>query len=121
MVRANYDNHEKGIDATYDYLNRFFSNLLQGGNNVLRNRDMLVPTVTENKAQIKRNGPGNTAGSVESAVLAHLERYPDATQAEAADAVGRSRRTVQGAISSLKEKGLVEREGSKKTGKWVVK
>jgi ATP-dependent DNA helicase RecG len=46
---------------------------------------------------------------------------PDATQIETAKAINRSRRSVQEAFSSLKEKGLIEREGSKKTGRWIVK
>jgi len=42
LVRANYNNRKKDIFSTTEYLDRFFSNLLLGENNVLRNRDMLV-------------------------------------------------------------------------------
>ena len=42
LVRANYNNHIKGIHATFEYLNRFFGNLLLGENNVLQNRELLV-------------------------------------------------------------------------------
>jgi len=59
--------------------------------------------------------------SVETSVLAFLKGHPGATQNETADAVGRSRRIVQVTISSLKDRGLIERSGSKKTGEWTVK
>ena len=40
LVRANYNNLQKGIRATTDFLERFFRNLLLGENNQLLNREM---------------------------------------------------------------------------------
>jgi ATP-dependent DNA helicase RecG len=60
-----------------------------------------------------------TAAEVD--VLIYLKRHPNATQIETANATGRSRRAVQDAVSSLKKRGSVERIGSRKTGRWVVK
>ena len=71
----------------------------------------------QNKAQIKRNDDL----SDEEAVLKHLEMYPNSTQSAAASAIGRSKRTVQTVMAVLKEKGLIARDGSKKTGAWLVK
>jgi len=123
LVRANYDDIRKGIHSTDEYLNRFFGNLLLGQNNILKSREMhvkyLVENKAQNKAQIKRKGPDLTP--IETAVLEYLDGRPDATQVEIGDAINKSRRSVQEAISSLKEKGLIERDGSKKTGKWIVK
>ena len=42
LVRANYQNVQKGIMRNTEYLNRFFRNLLLGENNELRNRYMVV-------------------------------------------------------------------------------
>lgn len=42
MVRANYQNIQKGIKREPVYLERFFRNLLIGENNELRNRFMVV-------------------------------------------------------------------------------
>jgi len=42
LVRANYDNFPCNIHATYEYLNRFFGNLLLGENHPLQNRDLQV-------------------------------------------------------------------------------
>jgi len=124
LVRANYNDLEKGVRSTNEYLNRFFGNLLLGEKNVLKNREMLVvPDSTENKAQNKAQIKRKDSGlrPIESAVMEYLKGRPDATQIETADAVDRSRRSVQEAITSLKEKGVIKREGSKKTGKWIVK
>ena len=42
LVRAYYQNVQKGIMRNSEYLERFFRNLLLGENNVLRNRYMVV-------------------------------------------------------------------------------
>ena len=42
LVRANYQNIQKGIMRDSEYLKRFFRNLLLGENNELRNRYMIV-------------------------------------------------------------------------------
>ncbi|MCX4290996.1 MAG: hypothetical protein OSJ36_04320 [Odoribacter sp.] len=47
LVRANYQNVQKGIMRNSEYLERFFRNLLWGETNELRNRYMLVNTQEE--------------------------------------------------------------------------
>ncbi|MCL2712559.1 MAG: Fic family protein [Methanomassiliicoccaceae archaeon] len=42
LVRANYTDLKNGIHSTYEYLDRFFGNLLFGEKNVLRNRDIHI-------------------------------------------------------------------------------
>ena len=42
LVRADYTDPDNGIHPTYEYLDRFFGNLLLGEKNVLRNRDMHI-------------------------------------------------------------------------------
>ncbi|MCL2607164.1 MAG: Fic family protein [Methanomassiliicoccaceae archaeon] len=44
LVRANYTDLKNGIHSTYEYLNRFFGNLILNENNVLKNRDLLIGT-----------------------------------------------------------------------------
>ncbi len=43
-----------------------------------------------------------------------------ATQKELAAAIGKSERTVRRLIVSMQEKGLIEREGSRRNGKWII-
>lgn len=47
LVRANYQNVQKGVMRNSEYLERFFRNLLLGENNELRNRYMVVNTPEE--------------------------------------------------------------------------
>lgn len=46
LVRSNYQNVQKGVSRTNEFLERFFRNLLMGENNELRNREMLIGIVT---------------------------------------------------------------------------
>jgi ATP-dependent DNA helicase RecG len=56
----------------------------------------------------------------EIAILEFLKEHPFASQEDIAEAVGKSLRTTQAAIRSLKGKGLLAREGSRKNGRWIV-
>lgn len=42
------------------------------------------------------------------------------TKSEMATRIGKSEKTVQRIISSLMKKGVIEREGSNRTGHWKV-
>ena len=42
LVRANYKNSTLDVDYDYSYLEKFFQNLLTGGNNELKNRFMMI-------------------------------------------------------------------------------
>lgn len=47
LVRANYQNLEKDIPYTMNYLNKFFGNLLLEENNVLDNREMIIKNLSD--------------------------------------------------------------------------
>ena len=53
-------------------------------------------------------------------VIAVLSENGDITQTELAIKLGSSRRTIQRIIEELKDSGELKREGSRKSGKWVV-
>jgi len=44
LVRANYNDYAHNIYSTFEFLNKFFYNLLLGEKNILKNREMLVYT-----------------------------------------------------------------------------
>ncbi len=75
LVRANYQNVQKGIIRNSEYLERFFRNLLLGENNELRNRYMVVNApkelVTE-QAQHNRASTEQPTVQVTEQVLALL-------------------------------------------------
>ena len=48
LVRSNYGNIPKGIYPVFDYLIRFFENLLQNKNNELKNSELYVKELFEN-------------------------------------------------------------------------
>jgi ATP-dependent DNA helicase RecG len=56
----------------------------------------------------------------EKAILDYVRDNSTAKQAEIAVAVGKSLRAVKAAMASLREKGLLLREGARKSGKWVA-
>jgi len=64
---------------------------------------------------------GVCCSSDEIAVINILQHNPSVLQQEIADTLGKSIRTIQMIITKLKNKGLVEHEGSRKKGKWAVK
>jgi Fic family protein len=56
----------------------------------------------------------------ESAVLHFLQSSPAATYDDVAAALGKTSKTAQRIIQSLKDKKLIERIGSKKAGSWKI-
>ena len=73
------------------------------------------------KVQIKSNDCTINCTLSERAILEYLKEKPNATQSEVAAIVGKSLRSVKTEIAALKAKGLLEREGARKSGRWVVK
>jgi fido (protein-threonine AMPylation protein) len=55
LVRANYNNFQKKIYATKEFLLRFFGNLLLGENNILKNRELIVDLDNEDSVQSAKN------------------------------------------------------------------
>ena len=56
----------------------------------------------------------------EKAIMEYLHENPKATQTAVAAAVGKSLRTVKTDMSAMREKGLIEREGARRNGRWIV-
>lgn len=61
-----------------------------------------------------------TLNGTEMLVLAILKQKPDSSRQEIADQISKTVRTVQRALDSLREKGYIERVGSKRDGVWKV-
>ena len=54
-------------------------------------------------------------------VLQRIEEEPMITQVKLMEEFGLTRKQVQKMIKDLREAGLLERQGSNRAGKWVVK
>ncbi len=60
LVRANYNNFEKGIHETCDYLEKFLENLLLGKEHILSNRALHInakPDIQDSKPDIQDSKP----------------------------------------------------------------
>lgn len=122
LVRANYKNHTKGIHATYEFLLRFFGNLLLDENNTLQNREMHIHYYDTLKSQ---NDPVKATidpvnDPVKVNILQQLQQKPNANYTELAENTGYSKATIKRHIQELKRLGLIQRIGSDKTGYWKI-
>ncbi len=61
-----------------------------------------------------------TLNGTEMMVLAILKQKPDSSRDEIADKISKTSRTVQRALDSLREKGYIQRVGSKQTPTWKI-
>ena len=59
--------------------------------------------------------------SLEETVLSAMRENSHITQAQLSKKLNRSDRQIRRVIKELREKGIIERIGSRKSGKWVVK
>ena len=118
LVRANYNDHKKGVFSTIEYLNRFLGNLLLDEKNILRNREMLIGA-SGNK-HTKDDTVNDTVKSQKDTVFLLIGGEPSITAAEIAKRTGLGIATVKREIKRLKECGAIKRIGSDKTGCWEV-
>ena len=126
LVRANYNNIQKGIHSTTKFLEMFFSNLLLDTHYELKNRYMHIEYVDENASQsAKTETPKCQIDTLkctleELAVLDLIKKNPSVKQAELAEQTGKSVRSIKRIIDSLKEKQYIRRVDGKRYGKWEV-
>ena len=104
LVRANYQNLDKDIYYTYEYLNKFFGNLLLGENNLLDNREMQIKSNVESKEKIMR----------------FISENPQITTNQLAELANLSIAGVEKNLRQLKEQNLIRRVGPDKGGHWEV-
>ena len=127
LVRANYNDLKNNIHATTEFLDLFFENLILESKNDLKNRFMhvLYSETSEKKKddedELKGNNCTLNCTLNELAVLKAIKKNPTITQKSLAEIIGKSERTVKMITAALKEKGILIRTGSKKSGKWEIK
>ena len=126
LVRANYNNLQKGVHSTTRFLEMFFGNLLLDTDYDLKNRIMHVDYVEPNDSQSANTEiPKCQFGTLdctleELALLELIAKNPSAKQQELADASGKSLRTIKRLMKSLQDKNYIRRESGKRYGKWDV-
>ena len=85
LVRANYQNLQKGIYKETIHLERFFRNLLMGEENKLSNRTMLADELQSATAEVSKSQNDTLDGTLncnldELALLRFVKENPNATQ-----------------------------------------
>lgn len=117
LVRANYQNLDKDIPYTMEYLNKFFGNLLLGESNILDSKEMQIPGKTTQKTTQKTE---KTTQKTTRKILEVLKDNPQATRKELAELVGITADGIKWNIEKLKKAGKLRRIGPDKGGKWEV-
>lgn len=126
LVRANYNDLQKGIHSTTKLLELFFGNLLLGANHELKNRYMHVDYVDKTESQSAKNtSPKCQIDTLdctleEFAVLESIKKNPSVKQTELAEQTGKSIRSIKRIVDSLKEKQYICRVDGKRYGKWEI-
>ena len=126
LVRANYNDLQKGVHSTTKFLELFFSNLLLGTNHELKNRYMHVDFADENISQSINPKVSKCQFDTldctleELAVLELVAKNPSIKQQEIAEQTGKSIATIKRIMKSLQDKNYIRRESGKRYGKWEV-
>ena len=126
LVRANYNNLQKGVHSTTKFLELFFSNLLLGTNHELKNRYMHIDFADESALQSINSKVSKYQFDTldctleELAVLELVAKNPAIKQQEIAEQTGKSIATIKRIMKSLQDKNYIRRESGKRYGKWEV-
>lgn len=111
LVRANYNNINKGIFEDRSYLIKFLRNLILGEKNVLKNRELHVKEV---KVEIEN-------GSKESKILTLIKENPYITSEELSIKIGASVRTIKTKLKILEISNKIKRVNGKRYGYWEIR
>jgi fido (protein-threonine AMPylation protein) len=126
LVRANYNNLQKGVRSTTKFLEMFFSNLLLDTHYELKNRYMHIDYVDESKFQsISSKVPKYQFDTLdctleELAVLELVAKNSTIKQQELVEVTGKSIATIKRIMKSLQDKNYIRRESGKRYGKWEI-
>lgn len=124
LVRANYNDWKNGVYATTKFLEQFFSNLLLGTENELKNRYMHLDYMEEFQSvnfQIPKYQNDTLECTLEElAVLQLIIKNKEIKQNEIVKRTGKSLSTVKRIMESLQEKQYIRRINGKRYGSWEV-
>lgn len=126
LVRANYNNIQKGIHSTTKFLEMFFSNLLLDTHYELKNRYMHIDYANGSNLQSVNSKVSKSQFDTldctleEVAILELIAKNPNVKQQELVEATGKSLSTVKRIMKSLQDKNYIRRESGKRYGRWKV-
>ena len=126
LVRANYNDLQKGVHSTTKFLEMFFGNLLLGTNYELKNRYMHIDYMQSNDSQSAN--PNTSKCQVDTldctleelAVLELISKNSSIKQQELVETTGKSLRSIKRIMKSLQEKHYIRRVNGKRYGNWKL-
>lgn len=119
LVRANYQNYEKGIDETTHFLELFLRNVILGENNELRKR---YEHIDWKRLPIQKHTDEPTNEPINEPikrVFEYIRTHEGCKRQQIADALGMTLIKVRRTLAELSDK--IEYKGSNKTGGYYLK
>ena len=126
VVRANYNNLQKGIREETEYLEKFFRNLLLNEHNELKNRYLHIryknlPVNNKKQEKTGKNLSVNlSVNKTQKRIIELLTESPKYTYDELAKRINKTRETVRANLRILESKKIIKRVGADKNGYWKV-
>lgn len=143
LVRANYNNLQKGIHENSEFLEKFFRNLLLKEHNELKNRFLHIrakdfleikeKNVTVNYGKVTANNKNITQNVTENdknitvkltqtqkKILNMIKENSCITQNEIASKLNIARETVNRNMKKLQQEKIIQRLGADKNGSWKI-
>ena len=123
LVRALYRNVKKSISPKPSFLETFFQCLMLGSKAPAFKNRLLHISSTEQHPHVGINvgiNVGIKHDSPEARLLDVFRKQPRTTAAQAAKILACTPRQVERLIAALKQKGKLQRIGSKKAGQWLT-
>lgn len=139
LVRANYKNSALGIDYDYQYLERFFRNLLLGENNELKNRHLVINAPdnwneTQKTATVACDGSfevvlgklgekakklGEKLGKNKIGILQLIYDNPNISTTQMSEKIGISTTAIDNNIRQMRDV-FIKHIGPHKGGRWEI-
>lgn len=63
---------------------------------------------------------GLNLSALDKAIIKYIKDNPNSTVDEISKAQGKAKRTTERAMSTLRVNGVIDKEGSERSGKWVI-
>lgn len=139
LVRANYKNSALGIDYDYQYLERFFRNLLLGENNELKNHHLVINAPdnwneTQKTATVACDGSfevvlgklgekakklGKKLGKNKIGILQLIYDNPNISTTQMSEKIGISTTAIDNNIRQMRDV-FIKHIGPHKGGRWEI-
>ncbi|SEP84701.1 Fido, protein-threonine AMPylation domain-containing protein [Treponema bryantii] len=123
LVRANYNNLQKGIQENPEFLERFFRNLLMGEHNELKNRYCHIKYSKQAEKKVTQKVTVNVTVKFtanQKKILEEIKKNQFVTQEELAEIIGITRKSINENMKKLQSMNIIERVGADKNGYWKI-